>query len=199
MFIHLFRHGETDWNAERRVQGQSESRLNDLGIKQAQDLGQRIRDMAFDHLYCSSSLRTRQTAEHAFGSRLSSVNYLDSLREIDLGPWEGKLYAELEAEQPDSFRHFWEEPHLFQVSGAETFSDLQRRAVTTIDEIRTRHAAGHIAIVSHGALIKSLLCHYAGKPISALWAPPAMHNCAHSIVHLQDNNATIIQYADQKL
>ena len=200
MHLHLFRHGQTDWNAERRVQGQSESQLSALGIQQAQELGARIQQLHFDHIYCSSSLRTRQTAEHAFALRPDPINYLDSLREIDLGPWEGKLYAELEVEQPDAFRHFWEQPHLFQVDGAETFSQLQQRAVDTVTRIRMDTNAGHVAVVSHGALIKSLLCHYQNKPISELWAPPGMHNCAHSIIQLHDDgSATIIQYADQTL
>jgi len=200
MRLHLIRHGQTDWNAERRVQGQSESRLTDLGIQQAREFGERVNQLHFDHLYCSSSLRTRQTAEHAFGSRPVPVRYLDSLREIYLGPWEGRLYAEMEIEQPDSFRHFWEAPHLFQVDGAETFAQLQQRAIDTVNDIKTELKEGDIAIVSHGALIKALLCHFEGRELSEMWAPPSMHNCAHSIVKLHDDGrAQIIQYADQKI
>lgn len=198
MHIHLFRHGQTDWNAERRIQGQSDSRLTELGIEQAKALRTRIQHLQFDQVFCSSSLRTRQTAEHAFAERPYTINYMDSFREIDLGPWEGKLYAEIEAEQPDSFRHFWEEPHLFQVAGAETFAQLQQRALDALHKIRLELDEGHVAIVSHGALIKALLCHYQNQPLSKLWAPPAMHNCAHSIVKLHgDGSADIIQYADQ--
>lgn len=198
MHLHLFRHGETDWNAERRIQGQSESRLSELGIQQAQALGQRIAQLHFDQVYCSSSLRTRQTAEHAFAHRANDIKYLDTLREIDLGPWEGKLYAQIESEQPEAFRHFWQEPHLFNVSGAETFGQLQQRAIKAISGIKSAPQTGHVAIVSHGALIKSLLCHYQNKQLSELWAPPAMHNCAHSIIRLQDDGtARIVQYADQ--
>lgn len=198
MHIHLFRHGQTDWNAERRIQGQSESRLTELGVQQAQDLGARIRQLHFDHIYCSSSLRTRQTAEHAFAERVPGINYLDSLREIDLGPWEGKLYADIEQEQPDSYRHFWEAPHLFQVTGAETFTQLQQRALNAVLQIQAERIAGRVAIVSHGALIKALLCHFQNKPLNELWAPPSMHNCAHSIIRMHDDGtAHIIQNADQ--
>ena len=198
MHIHLFRHGQTDWNAERRIQGHSESRLNELGIQQARDLGARIQNLKFDHIFCSSSLRTRQTAEHAFSHLPHTINYMDSLREIELGPWEGKLYAEIEMEYPEPYRHFWEAPHLFQVTGAETFAQLQQRALNAVQKIRVEHPAEHIALVSHGALIKALLCHFQSKPLSALWAPPSMHNCAHSIVQLNDDGTGhIVQYADQ--
>lgn len=197
MQLHLFRHGQTNWNAERRVQGQSESQLDALGIEQAQRLGERIRDLDFQHVYCSSSERTRQTAEHAFARRSLPITYLDSLREIHMGPWEGQLYAEIEAAEPDSFRHFWHEPHLFSVPGAESFFELQTRALNAIADIAARHSGETIALVSHGALIKSVLCHLSGKPMCDLWAPPTMHNCAHSIVHYEPGKEpVIVQYAD---
>lgn len=198
MELHLFRHGETDWNAERRVQGQSESQLTALGISQAQELSQRIRDLDFNHVYCSSSLRTRQTREHAFAHADYPVTYLDSLREIFMGPWEGRLYDDIANENPDSFRHFWEEPHLFAVAGAESFYDLQKRAVSAISEITAQHRGEVIALVSHGAFIKSFLCHCNNQPIEELWAPPRMHNCAHSIVRIDGpDELTVMQYADQ--
>ena len=205
MEIHLIRHGETNWNKERRVQGQSESQLTDLGIQQAKELGQRIGHLEFDKIYCSSSLRTRQTAEHAFPDPTTEISYLDTLREIFLGPWEGHLYEDLAQREPDSHRHFWEQPHLFQVNGAESFFELQQRAIDAVTGIQATHRAEparaqKVAIVSHGALIKSYLCHVEGRSMDQLWAPPRMHNCAHSIVTFSGDNGTtvnILQYADQ--
>ncbi len=200
MELHIFRHGQTNWNVERRVQGQSESQLTDLGIKQAQELSERIRHLDFDQVFCSSSVRTRQTAEHIFEHTDHDVQYLDSLREIFLGPWEGHLYNEIAVQDPDSYRHFWEEPHLFNVEGAESFSNLQKRAVETVGEIAAGHPQQKIALVSHGALIKSFLCHLEKRPLSELWAPPQMHNCAHSIVNLDaEGSGIILQYADQSV
>lgn len=206
MEIHLIRHGETNWNKERRVQGQSESQLTELGIQQAKELGLRIQHLEFDKIYCSSSLRTRQTAEHAFPESTTEINYLDELREIFLGPWEGHLYEDLAQKDPESHRHFWEQPHLFQVKGAESFFELQQRAIDAVTEIEATHrtnstSSKKVAIVSHGALIKSYLCHVEGRSMDQLWAPPRMHNCAHSIVAFSsgdDSNTTnILQYADQ--
>ena len=206
MEIHLIRHGETNWNKERRAQGQSESQLTALGVQQARELGQRVAQIKFDKIYCSSSLRTRQTAEHAFPKSTIEIEYLDTLREIFLGPWEGQLYEDLAQREPESHRHFWEQPHLFQLQGAESFFDLQQRAIDAVEKIETQHrtnptSVGKVAIVSHGALIKSYLCHVECRSIEQLWAPPRMHNCAHSIVALSSvddgSNANILQYADQ--
>ena len=198
MQLHLFRHGQTNWNEERRVQGQSESQLTALGIEQAKELSKRIRHLKIAQVYCSSSVRTRQTADHAFADFKAQIEFLDSLREIDLGPWEGHLYDDIAVRDPDSFKHFWEQPHLFDVKGAETFYQLQERAVGAVSEILKQFVSRKVAIVSHGALIKSLLCHFQRRPMSELWAPPSMHNCAHSIVELNaDGSGHIIQYADQ--
>jgi len=198
--LHLFRHGQTNWNEERRVPGQSESQLTEWGIEQARELGQRIKAIEFDRVYCSSSVRTRQTAEHALGAHQIEIEYLDTLREIFLGPWEGKLYEEIEAAEPDSFRHFWEEPHLFAVEGAESFFELQQRAIGAIRNIHNGCAGQRVAIVSHGALIKSVLAHYQALDMSELWTPPHMHNCAHSIINLQeDGSGQIVLYANEEM
>ena len=200
MELHLIRHGQTNWNKERRAQGQSESTLTDEGIAQALALGTRISSHEYDAIFCSSSKRTRQTAQHAFAGNpnaAAKIVYLDSLREIFLGPWEGTLYDEIERTDPDSYRHFWQEPHLFDVDGAESFAELQNRAVTQIHEIAQTNHGKKVAIISHGALIKSVICHALQKPIEQLWAPPNMHNCAHSIIQFgADLKPTITLLAD---
>lgn len=198
MELHLIRHGQTNWNEERRVQGQSESQLTDLGIEQAKTVGEKLKTLQFDKLFSSSSRRTRETADHAFAHHDQSVTFLDSFREIFLGPWEGRLYDEIESEDPDSFRHFWEEPHLFNVNGAETFYEMQERAMETIREIGASSIGQRVAVISHGALIKSVLAHVENLPMEELWKPPLMHNCAHNIIHMDTNgDFSISLYADQ--
>ena len=202
MEIHLFRHGETDFNKNRRIQGQSDSVLTPEGIEQDKQLSQRIGTLEYDKVFCSTSVRTRETAEHAFASRQDIV-YLDSLREIYLGAWEGEYYAEIEKREPVSFDHFWNRPDLFNCSGkvgnAETFAQLQTRAMDTIAQIRSEYPGQRIAIVSHGALLKAFLCYIERRELKNLWNPPHMHNCAHSIVKFTtDGLGLITQYADQK-
>ena len=198
MELHLIRHGETQWNRDQRVQGQCNVGLNETGNRQAVELGERLRDIHFDAIYSSSSLRTRETAWLAFPDRHEDIVFLDSLREIDLGPWEGRLHAEIAIEEPESQHHFWHMPHLFEVAGAETFYDLQERAMRAIRGISRKHFGRRVAVVSHGALIKSVLCHMEGLPMRDLWSWQPLPNCAHNIVRLErDGAAEILQYADQ--
>ncbi len=195
--LHLLRHGETQWNRDRRVQGQCDVGLNETGNRQAVALGKRLADTHYDAIYCSSSLRTRETAWLAFPDRHEDLVFVDALREIDLGPWEGRLHAEIALEDPESQHHFWHMPHLFQVEGAETFFALQERAMQAIRDIARRHSGQRVAVVSHGALIKSVLCFLEELPMRDLWAWRPIHNCAQSIVQLERGGGEILQYADR--
>ncbi len=198
MELHLIRHGETQWNRDQRVQGQCEVGLNETGKEQAVELGKRLAATRYDAIYCSSSLRTRETAWLAFPKRHREIIFLDDLREIDLGPWEGRLHAEVAVEDPESHHHFWHMPHLFKVEGAEDFYQMQERAMGAIRTIARQHEGQRVAVVSHGALIKSVLCFTQKLPMRDLWAWQPLHNCAQSIVHLQtDGSGEILRYADQ--
>ena len=196
--LHLFRHGETNWNAEGRIQGQLESVLTELGKHQARELQQKLLDIRFDKVFSSSSTRARQTADIALAHIDQPFVYLDSLKEIYLARWEGFLYSEIEADDPVALNAFRNIPDSFDVDGAETFSALQNRAVSAVTQIIEQNPHQEVAIISHGAWIKSVLCHYEGRPLSQFWEPPRMHNCCHSIIEVPANGAgaKIVRYAD---
>jgi len=189
MRIHLIRHGETNWNKEKRVQGHSESTLTEHGQQQARDLAVNLQQHPIEKIYCSSSIRTRQTSELVFAQRDIPVQFHDELREIFLGPWEGKLQSEIRALFPEQFEHFWNAPHLFAQEDAESFEEVQQRGLTIVKQILSEHH-DEVAIVSHGVIIKSILCHLDNRPMAQLWEPPIMHNCAHSIV-VKDDSETL--------
>lgn len=198
MRLHLIRHGETDWNAMRRVQGQMESRLTEAGRQQATELAPQLRQFAIDRVVCSTSIRARETADILFGAYQLPVQYEDNLREIHLGPWEGNLYDDLAEQDPEQFHNFWNEPDRFSLAGAETFHQLQQRGVDAVKKIVARATEENVAIVSHGALIKSVLCHFEQRPLAKLWDPPRMHNCAHSIMEFdRDGHTRIVRYAGE--
>lgn len=196
--LHLIRHGETNWNAEGRIQGQMESVLSEVGEHQAQALQKNLLNYRFDQVFCSSSTRARQTADLALAHLDRPFTYLDSLREIYLARWEGQLYEEIEVTDPESIHAFRHQPQTFDVAGAETFFDLQKRALGAIGEIIEKCQGQEVVIVSHGAWIKSVLSHYEGRPISQFWQPPRMHNCCHSIIEIPSNGDKpwISRYAD---
>lgn len=194
--IHLIRHGQTEWNASRRVQGHSESVLTDSGRKQAMNLGKKLSHIRYDVAYSSSSTRAYETAELILNGNLQEMHKLDSLKEINLGVWEGMLYSEVETEYPDQFKYFFKDPSKFKVNGGETFHQLQSRAVQALKTIVKAHRGKKIILVSHGMFIRSLLAFIENRPLKALWNRPAVGNCSQSIVEERNSIYKIIMYAD---
>ena len=184
MKLHLIRHGQTNWNAEKRVQGQSDSELDTVGRQQAEDRRATVEELGIGAIYSSSSLRTRQTTDILTGNINVPVRYLDSLREIHLGPWETQLWSDLEQTDAEQVTAFKTDPLLFAVSGAESYVELQARGVSAIEGI-IEQAKGHenVLVVSHGAILLVLLAHYAGIDFSRLRSEN-LKNCSHSVLEV---------------
>ena len=197
MELHIFRHGETNWNAEGRAQSHMGSTLTQLGVKQASILEKKVKDYTYEKIYSSSSLRARQTSEIIWLNRQEEIIYLDDLKEIYLGPWEGQLYSDIAKIDPVSHNHFFKEPHLFLLEGAENFNDLTKRAIKIVDKIYSENKGRLVALVGHGAFIKALLTKIEDKNLSQIWHPPFMQNCAHSIIKFHEKKpAQVILYAE---
>ena len=127
MRLHIVRHGQTDWNALRRIQGQLDSELDDTGKQQARDRGADFIDMDIIAVYSSSSKRTRQTTQLILGTRTDTVTYRDDLREVKLGVWQGQYWADIEKQYPELVELHAKGSPLFEVEGAEKSSEVQTR------------------------------------------------------------------------
>ena len=195
--IHLFRHGETTWNVEGRFQGLEISKLTKRGVLQAQNLGEKLKDIEFDKIYSSPSLRTKQTANNIWPDKADKIIYLDDLVEIKLGKLEGKLYSDIKKNDFTSYDHFFNKPHLFSLEGAESFLDLTNRSLKIIKHLSEKNLGRRIAIVSHGAFIKAFMSYVDQKEIHEIWDPPFMDNCSHNIVIFDSNKLfSITRYAN---
>ena len=186
--IHLFRHGETDWNVEGRFQGIKVSKLTEKGVLQAKQLGNKLKNIKFDNIYCSPSLRTKQTAFNIWPHQKKRIQYSDELLEINLGSMEGKLYSEVKENDFSSYDHFFNKPHLFSLKGAESFEQLTKRSYEIITNLSTLNMGRRIAIVSHGAFIKAFMTFIDKKKIHEIWDPPFMDNCSHNIILFNPKN-----------
>lgn len=193
MILHLIRHGQTDWNAIRRVQGQTESELDDTGKAQASALGQQLADVAFTRVHVSSSVRTRQTAERLFDNRNLPTEFADDLREMRLGRWETQLWPDLERDEPEMVGHYQAFDDRFSVEGAESLAEMQQRGLQAVERvISAERDAGtsvdaNIAIVSHGFLLRAILARYLGLPLQAFAGSTGLPNCAHNIVEVHED------------
>ena len=195
--LHLFRHGETNFNAEGRVQGQFDSILTENGIAQAEAVRPIIESLDPKAAYASSNVRARHTAEIMTQNLPLALNLRDDLKEIGMGPMEQKLYADLAETHGEHVSAFRKNPAEYKLEGAETFQQVQDRGVAAIEEIITVEKTGSVLVVAHGAILKTIFAHYAGVALSELWTAPSLHNCCHNILEVgADGSRRVTQKAD---
>lgn len=195
--IFLTRHGETEWNVQKISQGRKDSKLTELGVKQAELLSARLEDIDFDRIYSSISGRAVKTAEIVRGSKEMEIVKCDRLMEISLGDWEGKKFEDIKKLYPERLSNFWERPELYTTEDGETFYDVQVRVVEFIDDIRRKHADGNFLIVTHGITLKVIMSYFQGRSIEELWEGAFMQQTCLNVVEIEKNKEAIVRlYGD---
>jgi probable phosphoglycerate mutase len=149
----LIRHGETDWNLERRIQGQLDIPLNRRGREQARQLAAHLTGQAFDVLYVSDLCRTRQTAEPLALALNLETNTTPSLRERHYGGLQGLTYEEMAERLPyDCARLRAREPE-YVPSGGESLHHLAARVDDFLCTLAELHCGATLLIVTHGGVL----------------------------------------------
>lgn len=152
----LVRHGQSEWNAEGRWQGQADPPLSELGEEQARDAATRLAGTGFTAVISSDLRRARRTAEILAEALGLPVAVDPDLREIDVGDWQGLTRAEIEAGWPGELAD-WSEGRSESPPGGETRAHLAERARGAL----VRAAGGadpgdRLLVVAHGALVRHL-------------------------------------------
>lgn len=174
--IILVRHGETRWNQQQKIQGHKNSPLTATGKKQAQRVRQSLASEVIDAAYVSPLQRAVDTMEIILDGRSVDIISSDNLKEISLGPWEGKTRQSTRLSHPLEYEDFWHRPERFALLGAETYQQLQQRMVAQIKSIFCSHPNQSILVVTHWIAIKTVLAYFTSTPLSQLCAMPDLNN-----------------------
>ena len=162
--VFLLRHGETAWNKLGRVMGRTQVPLGADGIEQIKKIAPLIATLKLDAIYTSPLRRAVQTAKLvAVGTKLPTCKS-EGLNEIAFGEWTGRHFDELI--DSELYRRFIKSPANTLLPGRETISDVQRRGVKVIDEAAQKLPGGRFLFVSHGDVIRAILCHYMKLPLN---------------------------------
>ena len=156
--ILLIRHGATVLSAEDRFAGVTDVELSDEGRRQAAMLGERLAEQQVDAFYASPMKRTRDTARLVSGPRKVEATTCDGLREINHGRWEGLTRKEVEQRFGDEYDHWDQDPFTFAPLGGESGLSVMARALPVLRDIVVRHPNQTVAVVSHKATVRLLLC-----------------------------------------
>jgi 2,3-bisphosphoglycerate-dependent phosphoglycerate mutase len=170
--IVLIRHGETAWNAERRLQGHLDIALNAEGLRQAEALADALAGERFDLVVASDLQRARQTAEAVASRHGLAVQEDADLRERCYGVFEGLLYADIERRYPRQFAA-WQARDIEAVmpdgeNAAESFQAFYARTITAIVAWGQAHPKQRVAMVAHGGVLE---CAYRAALGMALETP----------------------------
>jgi probable phosphoglycerate mutase len=162
----IVRHGETAWNAERRVQGQLDIPLNAVGLEQADAVGAVLAAGRFDAIYSSDLSRARQTAAPAARALGLEVALDERLRERHYGVFETLTYTECETRYPEDFAKFLARDSEFNFRTGESLTGFAARALRCLEEIAQRHAGESVLVFTHGGVLDKLYRRATGLPIT---------------------------------
>lgn len=166
MLIYLIRHGETDWNGEKRIMGRSPLPLNERGREQVRLLASALKGEGITTIYASAVARAKETASILAWEWMAAVDEEERLNESAFEKWVGKTHDELR-DDPD-FKLYHAKPSRSRFSADEGMADIQRRALAAVDRAMTEAKAEKVALVSHRDVIKPIIVHYLGLDLDAM-------------------------------
>ncbi len=194
--LYITRHGETEWNIQKRMQGWKNSNLTERGVANAKALGESLKEIEFNRVYCSPLDRTRHTTELILNGRNIEVVYEENLREIHLGEVEGLNQQEANEVYSDFSIHFWEKPHLYRARSGEDFYQVRERVIKTLHKIIAENPSGNVLIVTHGVILKTIHSYFKNLPMDRLWDPPFIYDTSLTIVEIENGMNNIVVEGD---
>ena len=182
MKLLLARHGQTEWNADRRFQGHTDISLSARGRAQAHALGRALRGRRVSAAYVSPMRRAVETAEIALADAGIPCTPIEALRELSLGAWEGCTVDEIRRQDGDPYAAWLRAPLDCPPPGAEPLPAVRDRVVSALERIEDAHGDGDALIIAHGGVISVYACHLLACSFNQLWRL-RVDNCSLTIVH----------------
>jgi probable phosphoglycerate mutase len=192
--FYFIRHGQTDWNAQRRWQGQTDITLNEEGRQQARALAGWLANAPLDRVMSSDLSRAYETAQLATAPHALPIEIDPRWREFNGGQIEGKAWDELEREMPEVVHGLSTDWFDYVMPGGESRRQLQARAASVFAEVLADGRGQHIAIFSHGATLRVLMVHlFPELYIADPKLSPTFENTAVMIVSHDGARFSVVQ------
>lgn len=190
--VYLIRHAEAEGNLYRRIQGWYDGLITENGYRQIRALEERFREIHVDAVYSSDLFRTRTTAEAVYKPKSLPLFTDVALREVHMGWWEDRPWAEICRTDPEEFSLFRAASPAWKVSGGESLDEVRQRVGGELKKLALRHDGQTIAVFSHGSAIRNALTWLEGKPVEGCLDRPHGDNTAVSLLEFHGDAAQII-------
>ena len=165
----LVRHGETEWNVQRRYQGQSDIPLSAIGEQQAKLVAKCFVNRKIDAAYASDLKRAWQTATVIAEKNSLTIISEPRLREINFGVLEGLTWDEAEIKHPETLK-MWLEDYNQPPEGGETMDAFSLRVLSFLRELQEEYTDETILLVAHGGVLREIIRITLELPAEKLWA-----------------------------
>lgn len=195
MKIYFVRHGETDWNKERKIQGQVDIPLNEFGRHLARETAKGLRDVPFDVCFTSPLGRARETAQIILQGRDVPILEDKRILEMNFGVLEGKCCSKEGWDVPDSFQMFFDDAVHYQApEGGEDFQAVRKRTGDFLNWLfaQEQYRDSTVLVTTHGAAMAGLLNNLKKKPLAEYWGVGVHKNCGVTEVDVTDGRIDII-------
>ncbi|MEZ0323249.1 MAG: histidine phosphatase family protein [Hydrogenothermaceae bacterium] len=167
-YIYLMRHGESEYNAKKIVQGHIDTSLTEIGFKQAKLAGEFLKDKNIKKIISSDLKRAYQTAKTVSEILGLPVITDHRIREMHFGTWEGMSYDYIYQNHIEDFHNWLSNPVKYPLPKQESVENFEKRLKLFLEDI-SNHDEDTILVVGHGGSIHGLLCISFGIPFENLW------------------------------
>ncbi|MFT4008137.1 MAG: histidine phosphatase family protein [Lacrimispora sp.] len=179
--IYLMRHGETEWNRKKKIQGQADIPLNESGESAARGAARGMRGIPFDLVYTSPLERARKTAQIVVAGREIPIVEDDRLMEISYGKGEGQSLYLIQMLPFLRLHRYFANPCVYvPPRGGETYEQLRERCRDFLEKeiCPLEGMLDHVLVTAHGALIREMICIINNIPREEFWKGIPQRNCA---------------------
>lgn len=197
MIIYFIRHGQTDQNKKKCLQGRSDIELNEYGRELAVKTAKGLKDIEFDIIFTSPLKRAIETAEIIRGNRAIPIIADARIQEICFGVYEGLSFGKDTYTIPDpEFMNFFHAPEKYITPPrGESFAEVLKRTGLFLEELKKdeRYTEKRILVSTHGCALKALLANVNNTPLEEFWGEGVHKNCAVSVVELKEGVYSLLE------
>ncbi len=189
--VHLIRHGQVVGFEQRRYNGHADVALTPYGIEQYHALKKRLDQHPITACYASNLTRCKIGAEIIAGSRGITPVFLQELRELNIGEWEGLTWQEIQERWPQAWVDRQKDLVNYRVPGGENLLDVRARLMPAFTSIVNRHRGEEILVVGHGGVNRIILLELLGAPLANMFMLEQHYGCYNMIEFYDDTRWTV--------
>lgn len=207
--LYFVRHGQTEWNVIKKLQGLKNSPLTEEGVEQTELLYEKLKHIDFEKVYTSPQGRAKHTAQILKGERELEIIELEDIMEMSFGDIEGLEREEFKARYKTEFNNLWTNAVAYDPKpfNGENFKSLEKRAINGLKKIIEKNEKNilnkevkdkdiNIMIVSHGMILKVIFGYVLGHGLDKFWDDPVPQNTSVSIVTYKEGNLRMKDFSN---